>query len=95
MVIDIQNYKNYQEKVMNVLVIQIFVSDYIIDDKNISGGKSTETVTFDEVQDSLEKEFGVRSNAIITLIHKKKRRLVNFSFFEVTFCFHRFLKLFG
>ena len=60
MVIDIQNYKNYQEKVMNVLVLQIFVSDYIIDDKNINGGKSTETVIFDEVQDSLKKEFGFR-----------------------------------
>ena len=56
------NDKDYQKKLIDNLVSQVFVSDdNTIVYMNISGGKSTETVTFEEVQDSLEKEFGVQT----------------------------------
>ena len=56
------NDKDYQKKLIDNLVSQVFVSDdNTIVYMNINGGKSTETVTFEEVQDSLEKEFGVQT----------------------------------
>ena len=56
------NDKEYQKKLIDNLVSQVFVSDdntlvYF----NISGGRSTETVTYDEVQSSLSNLRGVQT----------------------------------
>ena len=58
------NDKDYQKKLIDNLVSQVFVSDdNTIVYFNINGGKSTETVTFEEVKDSLKEELGVQTQS--------------------------------